>query len=63
MHRFLMMERVVYGQPAAVALTEEVSRLERRRVLVVTNRSLATSKLLAVSMPNTSSTGVRGGLG
>jgi maleylacetate reductase len=47
MHRFLMMERVVYGQPAAAALTEEVSRLERRRVLVVTNRSLATSKLLA----------------
>ena len=47
MHRFLMMERVVHGRPAAAALAEEVDRLERRRVLVVTNRSLAKSTLLA----------------
>ncbi len=47
MHRFLMMERVVHGRPAAAALVEEVDRLERRRVLVVTNRSLAKSTLLA----------------
>ena len=31
-HRFLMMERVVHGRPAAAALAEEVGRLERRRV-------------------------------
>lgn len=47
MHRFLMMERVIHGRPAAAALVEEVDRLERRRVFVVTNRSLAQSTLLA----------------
>jgi len=45
-HRFLMMERVVYGQPAATALKAEVDRLERARVFVITNRSLAKSDLL-----------------
>ena len=45
-HRFLMMDRVVYGQPAATALKEEVSRLERCRVFIVTNGSLSKSKLL-----------------
>jgi maleylacetate reductase len=45
-HRFLMMERVVYGQAAAPALKEEASRLERRRVFIVTNKSLSQSKLL-----------------
>lgn len=45
-HRFLMMERVVYGQPAAAALKAEVERLERSRVFVITNRSLGKSDLL-----------------
>ena len=45
-HRFLMMERVVYGQPAATALKAEVDRLERSRVFVITNRSLGKSGLL-----------------
>ena len=47
MHRFLMMERVVHGRPAAAALAEEVDRLDRRRVLIVTNRSVAQSSSLA----------------
>jgi maleylacetate reductase len=47
MHRFLMMDRVIHGRPAAAALMEEVDRLERQRVLVVTNRSLAQSTLVA----------------
>ena len=46
-HRFLMMERVVYGQPAATALKAEVDRLERARAFIVTNRSLVKSDLLA----------------
>ena len=45
-HRFLMMDRVVYGQPAAAALKAETDRLERARVFIVTNKSLARSNLL-----------------
>jgi maleylacetate reductase len=45
-HRFYMMEKVVHGAPAAVALKEEVERLNKRRVFLVTNRSLAKSSRL-----------------
>jgi maleylacetate reductase len=46
-HRFYMMEKVVHGAPAAVALKAEVDRLEKTRVFLVTNRSLARSSKLA----------------
>jgi maleylacetate reductase len=41
LHRFYMMDRIVYGRPAAEALTSEVARLAKSRVFLITNKSLA----------------------
>lgn len=46
-HRFSRLERVSHGQPVADALRTELERLGARRVLVVTNRSLAAGNALA----------------
>ena len=35
------MDRIVHGQPAAEALAVEVTRLEKSRVFLITNKSLA----------------------
>jgi maleylacetate reductase len=40
-HRFYMMDRIVHGRPAAEALQAEVARLEKSKVFLVTNKSLA----------------------
>jgi maleylacetate reductase len=45
-HSFYMMEKVVYGKPAAIALKGELERLNRTRAFVVTNQSLAGSSKL-----------------
>jgi maleylacetate reductase len=45
-HRFYMMEKVVHGTPAAVALKAEIERLNKTKIFVVTNRSLAGSSRL-----------------
>jgi maleylacetate reductase len=45
-HRFYMMEKVIHGTPAGMALRAEVDRLTRTRVFLVTNRSLAGSPKL-----------------
>jgi maleylacetate reductase len=42
-YRYSALERVVLGKPAAEAVVAEVERLGRRRVFVVTTRSVATS--------------------
>jgi maleylacetate reductase len=47
LHRFPLMDRVVHGQPAAAAVREEADRLDRRRVFLVTNRSLAQTPQIA----------------
>src|SRR5260370_20609687 len=47
LHRFPLMDRVVYGQPAEAAVREEADRLDRRRVFLVTNRSLAQTPQIA----------------
>jgi maleylacetate reductase len=39
-HRYFLQERVVYGRPAAEAVTAEVEALGAARVFVTTNRSL-----------------------
>lgn len=47
LHRFPLMDRVVHGQPAAAAVRAEADRLDRRRVFLITNRSLAQTPLVA----------------
>jgi maleylacetate reductase len=47
LHRFPLMDRVVHGQLAAAAVREEADRLDRRRVFLVTNRSLAQTPQIA----------------
>jgi maleylacetate reductase len=47
LHRFALMDRVVHGQPAAAAVRAEADRLDRRRVFLITNRSLAQTPLVA----------------
>ena len=42
-YRYLALERVVFGQSATSAILAEVNRIERRRVFVVTSRSVASS--------------------
>jgi maleylacetate reductase len=40
-HRFYMMDRIVHGQPAAEALAVEIARLEKSKVFLITNKSVA----------------------
>ena len=47
LHRFPHMDRVVHGQPAAAVVRAEADRLDRRRVFLITNRSLAQTPLVA----------------
>ena len=47
MHRFLLNERAVPGHPAAECRRQEVDRLPRCRVFVITNRSFGQSPLAA----------------
>src|SRR6266851_5524386 len=47
LHRFPLMDRLVHGQPAAAVVRAEADRLDRRRVFLITNRSLAQTPLVA----------------
>jgi len=47
MYKYSALERVVLGQPAAPAVVAEIDRLGRRRVFVVTTRSVALSSPFA----------------
>src|ERR1700744_619518 len=40
-HRFYIMDRNLHGQPAAEGLAVEVARLEKSKVFLITNKSLA----------------------
>jgi maleylacetate reductase len=42
-YKYSALERVVLGQPAAAAVVAEIERLDRRRVFIVTTRSVAAS--------------------
>src|SRR5882757_4361863 len=46
-YKYSALERVVLGQPAAPAVVAEIDRLGRRRVFVVTTRSVALSSPFA----------------
>jgi maleylacetate reductase len=46
-HRFPLLEHIVHGKSVAAVLPEEIDRLKRRRVFVVTSASVARSSLLA----------------
>ncbi len=46
-YSYTALERVVLGQPAAPAVAAEIDRLGRRRVFVVTSRSVAASSPFA----------------
>ena len=39
-HLFPMMDRVIFGRPAAQALSEEVERLSKRRVFLMVSHTL-----------------------
>ena len=41
MHRYHLLERVVYGKPAAEALLQEIEAQQLTRVFLTTNRSLS----------------------
>jgi len=47
LHRFPLVEHIVHGQPAAEAVREEIARLQRSRVFLITTASVARDALLA----------------
>ena len=46
LHRFYATERIIYGRPVREALAEEVERLAKARVLVITNEPVARTEIL-----------------
>lgn len=46
LHRFPLVEHIVHGRPAPQVVVEEIERLERSRVFIVTTASLARGSLL-----------------
>jgi maleylacetate reductase len=47
LHRFPLLEHVVHGRPAAKAVPEELGRLQRRRIFLITTASVARGSLLS----------------
>lgn len=46
-YEYIRQERVIYGQPAAGAVASEAERLGAKRALIVTSKSVASSKIVA----------------